>query len=72
MGPNEDEPEDDMEIRYEKDVYAAIARAIENRDICLVEDVMNQTRGWMEPEDVKQARNNMLEAVYELLCEVED
>lgn len=59
-------------INYEKDVYAAIAKAIETRDIRLVEDVMNQTRHWLEPEDVKQARNSMLEAVYELLHEVED
>lgn len=71
MGPNEGDPEDIMEIRYEKDVYAAIAQAIENRDIGLIEDVMNQTRNWLEPEDVKQARDSALEAVYELLCEVE-
>lgn len=61
-----------MEIRYEKDVYAAIAKAIQDRDIGLIEDVMAQTHNWLEPEDVKQARYNMLDAVYELLCEVED
>jgi len=61
-----------MEIRYEKDVYAAIAKAIQNRDIRLIESVTEQTYGWLEPDDVKQARNNMLDAVYELLCEVED
>lgn len=61
-----------MEIRYEKDVYAAIAKAIKTNDLCLIEDVMDQTRNWLEPEDVKQARNSALEAVYELICEAMD
>ena len=61
-----------MEIRYEKDVYAAIAKAIEARDIDLIEDVMAQTNNWLEPEDVKEARNQLLDAVCELLYEMED
>ena len=60
-----------MEIRYEKDVFIAIAQAIETRDTRLIEDVMDQTRDWLEPEDVKQARDSLLNAVYELLHEVE-
>ena len=56
-----------MEIRYETDVYAAVARAIETRDIGLLEEVMEQTRDWLEPDEVKQARNQLLEAVYEML-----
>lgn len=61
-----------MEIRYEKDVYAAIAKAIQDRDIDLIEDVMAQTNNWLEPEDVKEARNQLLDAVCELLYEMED
>jgi len=61
-----------MVINNEKDVYTAIATAIQTRDIRLVESVMNQTRGWMEPEDVKQARNSMLIAVFELLYAAKD
>lgn len=61
-----------MVISYEKDVYKAIAMAIETRDIRLVENVMKQTSDWLEPDDVKQARNMMLDAVSELLYEVQD
>ena len=60
-----------MKIYYEKDVYTAIARAIRDRDLSLLESVMAQTNDWLEMGDVKQARNSALEAVYELLCEVE-
>lgn len=54
-------------IRYEKDIYLAIAKAIQNRDLGLLEEVMAQTRDWLEPEDVKEARNSALDAIYEML-----
>lgn len=61
----------ELEINYPHDVYTAVAVAIENRDAEMIEDIRYKCSDWLEPEDVKSARDQMLTAVSELIYEME-
>lgn len=60
-----------LTINYPHDVYTAVAAAIENRDAEMIEDIRRECSDWLEPEDVKSARDLMLTAVSELIYETE-
>ena len=56
-----------LTINYPHDVYTAVALAIENRDAEMIEVIHYKCSDWLEPEDVKAAREQMLAAVSEMI-----
>lgn len=60
-----------LTINYPHDVYSAVAVAIETRDAEMIEAIRRECSGWLESENEKEARDQMLTAVSELIYETE-
>lgn len=61
----------ELELNYSHDVYSAVAAAIEGRDPEMIEAIRRKCADWMEPENEKKAREQMLNAVAEMIYELE-
>lgn len=61
-----------LSINYEHDVYAAVAVAIKTHDDEMIEAIRRVCSGWLESENKKAARDQMLTAVSELIYEAEE
>lgn len=55
------------QINYESDFHAAIAEALANQDIDLLDDVASIVSGWMESEREHNARMSLIEAARNIL-----